>query len=102
MGLVTPASFRRAAAYVDKIFRSTNPPILPIEVPTTFEFAINLKTAKALGVTIPPVLLAIPDEVIDVRLQVLWESSELFRDGGSGSFGFEIRQLSTDVAIVAV
>jgi ABC-type uncharacterized transport system substrate-binding protein len=48
-GASIPASFRRAAAYVDKIFRGANPADLPVETPTTFEFALNLKTAKALG-----------------------------------------------------
>ena len=58
-GASIPASFRRAAAYVDKIFRGANPADLPVETPTTFEFAINLKAAKALGLTIPQALLAI-------------------------------------------
>ena len=58
-GASIPASFRRATAHVDKIFRGANPADLPVETPTTFEFAINLKTAKALGLTIPQALLAI-------------------------------------------
>jgi putative ABC transport system substrate-binding protein len=59
-----PDLFRRAADITDKILHGTKPGSIPVEQPTKFDLVINLTTAKALGLTIPPTLLALADEVI--------------------------------------
>ena len=64
-GANVPDNFRRAAEYVDRILKGAKPGDLPIQEPVTFDFIVNLKTARELNLTLPPVILARATEVIE-------------------------------------
>jgi len=64
-GPVTSESYRLAATYIDRILRGTKPGELPVQAASKFEMVFNLKTAKALGITVPPTMLGRADEVIE-------------------------------------
>jgi putative tryptophan/tyrosine transport system substrate-binding protein len=64
-GIEVVEAFRQAASYIDRIMRGANPADLPVQAPTKYQTAVNLKTAKGLALTVPPGLLVAADEVIE-------------------------------------
>jgi ABC-type uncharacterized transport system substrate-binding protein len=70
-GVYLPQMYRRGAVFVDRILKRAKPADLPVEQPTTFELVINIRTARTLGLTIPPSVPARTDEVIQQREHVL-------------------------------
>jgi putative ABC transport system substrate-binding protein len=88
-----PALFRHAADYVDKILHGMKPGDLPVEQPTQFDFVINLKTAKALGLTVPHNLLVLVQRAAELRLPTIYEWPEAAHEGGFIAYGSSLVQV---------